>query len=139
MQSFSMAFDPSSLAKIAELEGIGALLDPEIAAALVWIGDMVSTTAKANTWSAFQNPTGATSDSIGYQIVSTTEVDVTVGAPQGRRLEYGFSGMTDSLGRYYPHWPAEPYMQPALDGDRALAQEYMALAVEKVLARVEGV
>ncbi len=135
---FALSWDASSLSKIAELEGMGALLDVEIADALIWIGELVSTTAKANTWTAFQNPTGATSDSIGYQIVSPTEVDITVGVPYGRRLEYGFSGMTDSLGRFFPYWPAEPYMQPALDEDRALIEEKMALAVENVIAKVEG-
>jgi hypothetical protein len=136
---FSMSWDASSLAKIAELEGMGALLDVEIADTLVWIGELVSTTAKTNTWSAFQNPTGETANSIGYDIVSAKEVAITVGVPYGRRLEYGFSGMTDSLGRTFPYWPAEPYLGPALDEDRPLAKEKMMLAIENVIAKVEGI
>ena len=135
---FALSWDASSLSKIAELEAMGGLLDVEIYDTLDWIGELVSTTAKVNTWTAFQNPTGPTSDSIGYEIVSAKEVDITVGVPYGRRLEYGFSGMTDSLGRTFPYWPAEPYMQPALDSDRALIEEKMMLAIENVIARVEG-
>ncbi len=135
---FALSWDASSLGKIAELEAMGGLLDVEIYDTLDWIGQLVSTTAKVNTWTAFQNPTGPTSDSIGYDVVSPTQVDITVGVPYGRRLEYGFSGMTDSLGRTFPYWPAEPYMQPALDSDRALIEEKMMLAIENVIARVEG-
>ena len=138
MFNFSASFSPESLVKIAELEGIGVVMDVEIADALVWIGDLISTTAQTNTWTAFQNPTGETANSIGYDIVSPVEVDVTVGVPQGRRLEYGFSGMTDSLGRYYPYWPAEPYLGPALAEDTPLALAKMELAIGNVLAKLEG-
>ena len=135
---FQIGFDIPSLQKITELEGMGALLDVEIVNALAWSGELVTTTAKANTWTAFQHPTGQTADSIGFTMVSASEAAITVGVPQGRRLEYGFSGMTDSLGRTFPYWPAEPYMQPALDSDRALIEEKMMLAIENVIARVEG-
>ena len=133
-----MGFDPGSLARITELMGMGVLLDAEIVAALKWSADLVTTTAQANTWTAFQNPTGATADSIYPWVASPSEVEVFVGAPQGRRLEYGFSGMTDSLGRFFPYWPAEPYLGPALEEDTPLIQARMELAVNNALNRLGG-
>lgn len=52
-------------------------------------------------------------------------------APQGRRLEFGFTG-TDSLGRNY-NQPPFPHVQPALGyiGQTLMAQ--MRLAVSEVL------
>lgn len=42
-------------------------------------------------------------------------VEVGTNSPQGRRLEFGFWGMTDSLGRLF-HQPAYPHFGPAADG-----------------------
>lgn len=35
-------------------------------------------------------------------------------SPQGRRLEYGFNGLSDSLGRVF-HQPPYPHFRPAAD------------------------
>lgn len=139
MTQFSMGFDPGSLAKIVELAGMGVLLDEEIASVLVWAGDLLATTAQTNTWTAFQNPTGATADSIYPWVVSPSEIEVVADTPYARRLEYGFSGMTDSLGRFFPYWPAEPYLGPALEEDTPVIAERLAYAVGNVLARLGGV
>jgi hypothetical protein len=129
MDNFSLGFDPGSLAAITKLEGFAALLNPEITDALTQAGELLTTTAQANTWSVFANPTGALADSISFWVAGPTEVDLAVGVPYGRRREYGFDGMYDSLGRGPFHDPAKPYMQPALDEDKPMVQELIATAV----------
>lgn len=129
MDNFSLGFDPGSLAAITKLEGFAALLNPEIADALTQAGELLVTTAQANTWAVFANPTGALADSIYFWVAGPTEVDLAVGVPYGRRREYGFDGMYDSLGRGPFHDPAKPYMQPALDEDKPMVQELIATAV----------
>jgi hypothetical protein len=52
-------------------------------------------------------------------------------APQARRLEFGFFGMTDSLGRLY-HQPPYPHVQPALPQISATLRAQMLRAVEEV-------
>lgn len=42
-------------------------------------------------------------------------IEVGTNSPQGRRLEFGFWGLTDSLGRLF-HQPAYPHFAPAADG-----------------------
>ncbi|MFD7867316.1 hypothetical protein [Streptomyces sp. NPDC059783] len=53
-------------------------------------------------------------------------------APQGRRLEFGFMGMTDSLGRTY-HQPPLPHVGPAIDYIGATLLMEMRHAVAEVL------
>ncbi|MGW1409482.1 HK97 gp10 family phage protein [Streptomyces sp. NPDC002403] len=53
-------------------------------------------------------------------------------APQGRRLEFGFMGMTDSLGRTY-HQPPFPHVGPAVDYIGATLMTEMRFAVAEVL------
>jgi hypothetical protein len=59
---------------------------------------------------------------------------VTIGtrAPQGRRLEFGFYDMVDSLGRRF-FQPPFPHVGPAVPRMEAMLQEQMRQAVEEAL------
>ncbi|MER5277810.1 hypothetical protein ABT025_18905 [Streptomyces sp. NPDC002809] len=54
-------------------------------------------------------------------------------APQGRRLEFGFYDMTDSLGRHY-FQPPFPHVGPAIDYIGAKLRTEMRHAVAEVLS-----
>ena len=62
----------------------------------------------------FINPTGALADSLERQMFSYDEGHLATNMPYARRREWGFSGMTDSLGRYYPNDPGIGYMEAAI-------------------------
>ncbi|WP_399559287.1 HK97 gp10 family phage protein (plasmid) [Streptomyces sp. NBC_00873] len=53
-------------------------------------------------------------------------------APQGRRLEFGFMGMTDSIGRTF-HQPPFPHVGPAIPHIGATLMTEMRFAVAEVL------
>ncbi|WP_331746910.1 HK97 gp10 family phage protein [Streptomyces sp. NBC_00842] len=53
-------------------------------------------------------------------------------APQGRRLEFGFMGMTDSIGRTF-HQPPFPHVGPAIPYIGATLMMEMRFAVAEVL------
>lgn len=129
MLDFKMSFDPGSLARITQLIGFKALLAPEITLALSDSGSKIVSDAQAITWQVFANPTGMLASSIYFYVVSPTEVAIGVGVPYGRRREFGFSGMTDSLGRFYPYDPAKPYAAPALDMNRESTRTRVAEGV----------
>ncbi|MCX4885864.1 hypothetical protein [Streptomyces sp. NBC_00847] len=76
---------------------------------------------------AYRNSWQAETHRLPYGAMCTLGTD----APQGRRLEYGFTG-TDSLGRSY-NQPPFPHVEPAIAfiGDTLMAQ--MRLAVAEVL------
>lgn len=53
-------------------------------------------------------------------------------APQGRRLEFGFWDMTDSIGRHF-FQPPFPHVQPALGFIEDTLHEQMRAAVRELL------
>jgi hypothetical protein len=78
--------------------------------------------------------TGDYRRSIGLEVFTLgDEIYAVVGtnAPQGRRLEYGFMNMTDSLGRLF-HQPPYPHFGPALE---ETAPQYEA-ALEQTVGQV---
>ena len=131
-------FDPSSMASIARLLSFDVMLEEEMAPSMEEAGQIVTEAAQANTWTAFQNPIGKLAGSIEPVMVSPMEVGISVGVPYGFRREYGFVGMTDSLGRVGTD-PAEPYAGPALDANADKVMELMDLAIERTWIRVGGV
>jgi hypothetical protein len=66
-------------------------------------------------------------------------ISATVGTdnPQGRRLEHGFMGMTDSLGRLF-HQPPYPHFGPAFDFIAPQFEAAVANDVDVVLAAIAG-
>jgi hypothetical protein len=61
------------------------------------------------------------------------EVEVGTNSVQGRRLEFGFWGMTDSLGRLF-HQHAYPHFQPAADE----MEQRFPIAIERTVDQVFG-
>ena len=138
---FFFGFDPVSLEELVRLAGFSALLDPEITKALTQAGELIVTTAQRNTWNVFDNPLGygndpILADTIYFHVAGPKEVDVAVGAIYGRRREMGFTGMTDSLGRFYASDPPKPYLLPAVAEDQELIMNMVELAVNNALDRV---
>ncbi|MGW7283942.1 hypothetical protein ACWGH4_00325 [Streptomyces sp. NPDC054847] len=54
-------------------------------------------------------------------------------APQGRRLEFGFWDMTDSIGRHF-FQPPYPHVQPALPLIGTILRNQMGEAIDEVLS-----
>ncbi len=138
MMLLDISFDPASMASIARLLSFDLMLEEEMAPSMAEAGKIVTEAAQANTWTAFQHPTGPLADSLAPVMVSPLEVGISVGVPYGFRREYGFVGMTDSLGRVGTD-PAEPYAGPALDANADKVMELMDEAVLRTWARVGGV
>ncbi|MFE1515764.1 HK97 gp10 family phage protein [[Kitasatospora] papulosa] len=66
---------------------------------------------------------------IPYGAVCTVGTD----APQGRRLEFGFYNMTDSLGRHF-YQPPFPHVAPAIPRMQNLLKDGMFDAAAEVFA-----
>ena len=133
-----MGFDPGSLEAITRMSGFAALLDPEITSALTEAGKFTVSTAEQISGSLFQNPTGAFADSLYFWVVSPEEVAIAAGVPYAQRLEYGFSGMTDALGRFYPYWPDYHWAEQTMDAVAPEVELLMAQAVEAATAAIGG-
>jgi len=134
----SMSFDDKSMKEIVAFAGFGTLLSEEVQATLKQAGELLTQAAVANTWEVFANPTGALASTIGIVVESPFEIIVGSESPYAARREYGFSGMTDSLGRYFANDPPKPYLGPALQDNQQAVLDLIDQAVEKALARVEA-
>ena len=135
----NIQFDPHSMQEIAALLSFDIMLAEEMAPALEEAGQLVRDAAVANTWQVFANPTGTLADSLGVIPISPYEVGISAGVPYALRREFGFSGMTDSLGRFYPYDPAKPYAQPALDENADKVVQLMDEAILRTWERIGGV
>lgn len=136
---FNLSFTTESLAELVRLVGFSALLDEDITDAFIDIGETVTQAAQANALSVFiRNDPGGLADSIYPWLTSPTQMEIRVGVAWGQRREYGFSGMTDSLGRYYPYDPGKPYLTPALEENEDWITERTARAVTSMWTRVGG-
>jgi len=132
----NVAFDAASLGIIDHLGQFGTFLEPEIASAMTKIGDLLVAAAEANTWTAFQNPTGHLASQIAAQLQGPLEVIITVDVPYAWRLEEGFHG-ADSLGRVYDE-VAEPYAMPALMANEDEIMVIVGLATAEAFASMGG-
>lgn len=129
-----VAFDPESFAAIEKLAGFTEAMAIEIPVALNTIGEMLVKAAQDNTWTAFQNPTGALASTITYYMADSMTLVVGSDAPYAARLEFGFHG-SDILGRIYDQM-AEPYLTPALEANADEAVAIMGIAIGNVWAAV---
>lgn len=102
-----------------ELAAAAAVTHAAVRAVVRSEGTAFQTKVKANA-SGRPGPRAQTGDyrrSIGLQVregVASITAEVGTNAPQGRRLEFGYWGLLDSLGRMF-HQPAYPHFGPAAD------------------------
>ncbi len=139
MMDFTMGFDSHSLAEIAQFYSFSVFLSEEMATAMKEAGDLVAAAAIANTWTVFAHPTGELASSIAPVLDSPFEVQIGADVPYARRREFGFSGMTASLGRFFPYDPAKPYMAPALAANEQAVMTLVEEAAIRTWARIGGV
>lgn len=105
------------------------------------LGNMKSV-AKRNAYERFQNPSGELEKHFLEPIYSYSYPNfagaVTNDAPHAYRREYGFSGKTDSLGRYYPNDPGVLYMTDTLESETEWTRAKFQWAVNKALAELSS-
>lgn len=101
--------DPASLAKLAELENYPIRLASHIMDGLGRSAEAVQGEAELFMWAEFKRPMGRIEGSLQNQINTPTEAQVWTEEPYGRRLNEGFSGRTDALGRFFLEWPKGAY------------------------------
>lgn len=136
MSDLSISFSPDSLKQITAYAGFPVLLSAEVQAAMGQGGQIiVSASRAAMHW---RNPTGQLSANMYVRADSPFEIIVGNDLPYALRRHEGFSGMTDSLGRFYPHDPGQPYLQQPMDDNEPAILNLLDAGVEKALERMTG-
>lgn len=131
---FSLSFDPAALSEIAQFAGFSVYLSDEVQSALTSAGSILVASVQGNMH--WMNPTGALEASIHVVNDSPYEIEVGSDLPYARRREFGFTGMVDSLGRYFPYDPPAYYFAAAASQEHDNVLRLIDEAVEKALNRL---
>ena len=124
---------PEGTQVAAKLIGAGPHLNDEMYLAMNDIEEELITDAQG--FMFWKDPTGTLEESIATDSYVPDAWHAVVGSsePYAHRREYGFSGMTDSLGRYYHNDPGKPYLEPALDLNISYIENRISEAVKNAM------
>src|SRR5947209_939656 len=103
--TLDVSLDPDSLARLHAFEHYERALEPALLKAHEAGISMIQAYATDFMYSHFRHPSGAMEEAWETEVVSPYLSTLTNTSDYGRRRNYGFSNMTDALGRYYAHDP----------------------------------
>lgn len=131
------SLDALSMANIERMLTFGSLFDPAITHAIDLSLDGIISAAQTYMWATFINPTGALEDAFEKDLQGTNGI-LSNALPYAWRRNEGFSGMTDSLGRFYPYDPGIHYVEFALQISEPFIETTFAIETETALAMIGG-
>lgn len=127
----NIAMDAVSLSTLHAFDNYDVVLEPALLIAQDRGIAMLQAFASDYMWSHFINPTGPTEDDSWAVDIQSPYLGILGNtAPQARRLEFGFSNMTDSLGRYYPYWPDYHWAQQTVILEQYKIQDVFQAAID---------
>jgi len=132
VKAFKFAFDADSLAKIQQFSDWQPMLEEELLKAHDKADSLIQYQAKK----VVPYQSGELASHFGVEVDSPYQSSVFNDSPYAWRRERGFSGMTDSLGRYYPNDPGTLYMGITLQLTKKKVGEIFGLALDSALARL---
>ncbi|MGH7748879.1 MAG: hypothetical protein ACREQ5_29570 [Candidatus Dormibacteria bacterium] len=124
----------ANVERLLEFDGI---FEPALSKATSLSLDGIESAAQTYMWGTFINPTGPLEDAFEKSIEDGIGVLANT-SPYALRRNDGFSGMTDSLGRYYPSDPGIHYMEFALQISEPFIETTFAIETETALASIGG-
>jgi hypothetical protein len=140
MMQITAMLDPQSQAAIARLRD-PELLEPAIINMLDQTAEDLQQAAIDYMYATFLNPSGAVETSWETERDGPFLEGLINTAPYARRLNEGFSGMTDSLGRYFAAWPlASPqgyhWAEAAVAAVQGEVADVFTIGIEKALEEI---
>lgn len=136
--SINAGFDAASLAAVEKMIGFQGFFDMRLMDAGQASLEALQRETVDYMASTFMNPTGQLSDSLEAQMLTPHEGQLGTNMPYARRREWGFSGMTDSLGRYYPNDPGIAYFEHAIEAKTDEIRGYYQTAVQQTVLDLGG-
>jgi hypothetical protein len=131
-KAFRFAFEPDSLDKIKKFENWQQILEEELVKAHEKADALLQMRAKKI--APYQS--GELYDHFDVNPISPYESTVFNDSPYAWRREEGFSGMTDSLGRYFPVDKGTYYMAITLQMNTTNVGKLFGTALDSALARL---
>lgn len=122
--------DPATVRAIAGLEHWQVRFKSHVMAAMGLSAEEVQQQAEDYMNMVFINPQGGIEDTLQNKVTAWNRAQVWSEEPYAQRLQYGFSGMTDSLGRFYPYWPEYDWANHAIDMAEPWVEDYFFIEME---------
>lgn len=138
--NISIALDAPSMAKLERMLHLD--FGPTYYGAMSDSVQMLENTAVDYMFSTFKAPSGELEGAFIQTITpGANEITGELANPSDHafRRNYGFSGRTDSLGRFYPDDPGINYMGFSLTTDTDAIFSRFVLATQNVLASLGGI
>lgn len=133
----NLNFDAASIAKLRRLPDfdswLAALYQAE---AMPRSLDELEQASQAMMMANFKNPTGNVETKFRKFVRTPWRGILGNYEPYARRLNYGFSGMTDSLGRYYQFWPDYHWAEGAIEMATPYIQGHFQDSVQQAIDEV---
>lgn len=131
---FTIFFDEASVALLQGFGGWQTVLAEELNVALDWSAEYFQTTTLgAMHW---KTSTGYLEESFHWFESGRFERTMGSRAPHARRRNEGFSGMTDSLGRFYANDPGAFYLDRGFSKGVNPAKRAVTIAVATALEKL---
>lgn len=111
MTTIRISIPPADMAKVVALANFGPIFEGQLWLAGYDSLQELQDAATAVMWAQFKNPMGQLEDSLQKQMLTPYVGEMGSPLPYSARRNWGFSGMTDSLGRYYASDPGIEYME----------------------------
>lgn len=124
--------DPASQAAAARLANPD-LLNPALVNMLCQTVEDMQEIATEFMYASFINPGNGVEQAWEPVVQSTTLATLTNTADYARRLNFGFSDMTDISGRYYPYWPDYHWVEYTVAKVTPQVEEYFKTGFESAV------
>lgn len=126
----TLSLDPDSLQIISDFQNSNfkPLLESNLTTAMNYAVSTVMDSMRSNMDAGFMNPQGPLEDSMTPNVTPYLST-ITMGEPYDWRREEGFSGMTDSLGRFYPNDPGIHYASKTLSQNKTTISDAFSNAI----------
>jgi hypothetical protein len=134
--SFSYTIDPTALTKIKQFAGWQLVLEDELLKAHKKGTESLQNAARANMH--WKNPTHKLEGSLKPKVENPYASWMGTDLPYAKRRNYGFSGKSDSLGRYFAHDPGQFYMDNAVKQKKSEIGSIFGEALDAALARLSA-
>lgn len=113
--TINLGFDAASLSALMKVGDFESILAAQLMDAHAESLDEMKQAAQAEMMAGFMNPTGKMETSWRQGVTSPKRSWLRNTAPYSQRREYGFSGLYDSLNRFYPFDPGIMWAHNAVE------------------------
>jgi hypothetical protein len=136
--NLNLGLDPAEAARVrAVLSRFPVTADPYLRQAMELSLTELQYRADQQMMSGFtQNSPGGLASTLQTVVHGPFQGEMGTNSPYAWRRDRGFSGMTDSLGRYYPSDPGILYAEKALSGAKSAIKSIYRSALGQMLASI---